>query len=253
MQQHELTASHEALARSNQDLEDFAHIASHDLKEPLRGLTSHAAFLLEDYNTKLDASGVRRLERIQYLTQHMGRLIDNLLSYSRLGRQDMDMKPTDLNETLREVVALMEATLEEQNAAISIPDLLPEFLCDRNQVVHVFLNLISNGVKYNNKGQKIIEVGYIPQMQVERVFIQDVFYVRDNGEGIEEQFYAEIFRIFKRLNPEGIEKKGSGIGLTITRKIIQRHGGQIWLKSEPGVGTTFYFTLAQGIAHDAAA
>jgi light-regulated signal transduction histidine kinase (bacteriophytochrome) len=242
-----------ALERSNSDLEDFAYTASHDLKEPLRGLSRNATFLEEDYGNKLDADGVKRLGRIRYLAQRMDRLIDTMLSYARLGRKDLTSTATDLNEILREAASLMETTLEEQNATIKIPAPLPELRCDKDQVIHIFLNLLSNAVKYNNKEKKLIEVGYLPQMRTKNGFVQGVFYVRDNGEGIEEKFYEAIFRIFKRLNNESFGKKGDGVGLTFTRKIIDRHGGQIWLESQLGQGTTFYFTLPQDSARDAAA
>jgi PAS domain S-box-containing protein len=243
----------QALERVNSDIEDFAYIASHDLKEPLRGLSRNATFLQEDYAEKVDPAGVKRLERIRYLAQHMEQLIDNLLSFSRLGREDMTVRRTDLNEVLREVVALVQTTLEERNAIINIPKPLPEILCDKSQVIHVFLNLISNAVKYNSKDRKTVEIGYIPEMRTEKEITNGVFYVRDNADGIEKQFYERIFQIFKRLNNEDPEKKGSGVGLTFARKIIHRHGGQIWLESQPGQGTTFYFTLPQELARDAAA
>ncbi len=243
----------QALERSNRDLEDFAHTASHDLKGPLRGLSRNATFLEEDYIDKLDAAGVKRLERIRYLTLQMERLIDNLLSYSRLGRQAMVTKPTDLNEVVREVATMMEAMLEGHNVIISIPDPLPTILCNQDQITQVFLNIMSNAVKYNGKDNKIVEVGYIAQMVTRKGPVQGVLYVRDNGDGIEEQFYDQIFRIFKRLNDEETRQKGSGVGLTFARKIIQRHGGQIWLESQPKQGTTFYFTLSQELARDVAA
>jgi PAS domain S-box-containing protein len=243
----------QALERVNSDLEDFAYIASHDLKEPLRGLSRNATFLQDDYADKVDRSGVKRLERIRYLAKHMERLIDNLLSYSRLGREGMTVSRTDLNELVREVAGLVATTLEEQNASISISQPLPEILCDRGQVLHVFLNLISNAVKYNSKDRKTVEIGYIPEMRTERGLAQGVFYVRDNADGIDKQFHEKIFQIFKRLNNEDPEKKGSGVGLTFTRKIIHRHGGQIWLESQPGEGATFYFTLPQELSCEVAA
>jgi PAS domain S-box-containing protein len=243
----------QALERVNNDLEDFAYIASHDLREPLRGLSRHATFLQEDYAEKVDGTGLKRLERIRYLAQNMEQLINNLLSYSRLGREDMTTRRTDLNEVIREVAALMEMMLEERNAIISIPKPLPEILCDKGQVLHVFLNLISNAVKYNSKDRKTVEVGYIAEIRTEKGLARGVFYVRDNADGIEKQFYEKIFQIFKRLNNEDPQKKGSGVGLTFTRKIIHRHGGQIWLESQPGQGTTFYFTLQQELTREAAA
>jgi PAS domain S-box-containing protein len=243
-----------ALERSNQDLDDFAYIASHDLKEPLRGLFNNAAFLQEDYCDKLDEVGIRRLRRLGYLSQRMELLIDDLLYFSRLGRQEMAVKVTDLNAVIDNVSSMMEATLKEHNAIIAIPRPLPKTRCDQTRVTEVFCNLIGNAVKYNNSEQKIIEIGCIDRMRTKRgLEQQEVFYVKDNGVGIEQEFYEEIFRIFKRLNQEDDSKKGTGVGLTFVRKIIDRHGGHIWLESEPSKGTTFYFTLAKGIAYGAAA
>jgi PAS domain S-box-containing protein len=242
-----------ALERSNKELDDFAYVASHDLKEPLRGLSSHAQFLEEDYEDRLDEGATKRLHRMRYLSQRMEHLVNDLLYFSRLGRQEMAILPTDLNAVMSDITSMMEATLEEENATIRIAKPLPEVVCDRARVTEVFRNLITNAVKYNNKDEKIVEVGWLPEMRTRSGIERQVFYVKDNGIGIEEQFFEDVFRMFKRLNVEDDTRKGDGVGLAFVRKIIERHGGRIWIESTPGEGTTFYFTLNQGaLAHAAA-
>lgn len=248
-----LQAYTSALERSNKELDDFAYIASHDLKEPLRGLFNNAKFLEEDYKDKIDAQGVGRLQRLGYLTQRMEQLVNDLLYFSRLGRQDLAIVPTDLNEVVRDIELMMETTLRERNAVISIPNPLPEIVCDKTRVTEIFRNLITNAIKYNERETKIVEIGYLNEMQTKAGIEKNVFYIRDNGIGIEEEFHEEIFRIFKRLNSEADDKKGTGVGLTFVRKIIDRHGGRIWLESALGKGATFYFTINQGTAFAAAA
>jgi PAS domain S-box-containing protein len=232
------------LARSNQELDDFAYIASHDLKEPLRGLANNAIFLKEDYEDKLDARGLKRLKRMVFLCQRMERLVDDLLYFSRLGRQALAIQETDLNAVVADIAALMETTLHEANAVIRVPKPLPIVVCDRPRITEVFRNLITNAVKYNKSPEKIAEVGSLRWRELDpSAPDRPVFYVRDNGMGIPEEFHREIFRIFKRLNDEDDSIKGTGVGLTFVEKIIQRHNGRIWLESEVGRGTTFYFTL----------
>jgi two-component system, LuxR family, sensor kinase FixL len=243
----------EALERSNKELDDFAYIASHDLKEPLRGLFNNARFLHEDYIDKLDTEGVSRLLRLGYLSQRMEKLVDDLLYFSRLGRQELAVQWTDLNGVIDEIAEMSETTLKEQNAAIVMPRPLPRLQCDKTRIAEVFRNLITNAVKYNDNAVKRVEIGHLDVIETSKGLERDVFYVRDNGIGIAEEFHEDVFRIFKRLNVEDEDKKGTGVGLTFVQKIIERHGGRIWLDSAPGQGTTFYFTIAKGMSYDAAA
>jgi signal transduction histidine kinase len=242
-----------ALERSNQELDDFAYIASHDLKEPLRGLSNNAKILRDDYADKLDQDGVNRLLRLGYLSQRMEQLVNDLLYFSRLGRQDLAIQPTDLNAVIRDIEMMSETTLTERNVTIVIPRPLPPISCDTTRITEVFRNLISNAAKYNDNGMKRIEIGRLATLETTHGTENDVFYVRDNGIGIAAEFHEDIFRIFKRLNAEDDDKKGTGVGLTFVRKIIERHGGRIWLNSVPGEGTTFYFTIGKGAACEAAA
>ena len=242
-----------ALERSNEELDEFAYIASHDLKEPLRGLFNNAKFLHEDYAEKLDQEGSSRLLRLSYLSQRMERLVNDLLYFSRLGRQELAIQPTDLNDVIRDIETMSETILAERNATIVIPGTLPRISCDKTRIAEVFRNLITNAVKYNENEARRIEVGYLDEVTTKDGVERQVFYVKDNGIGIAEEFHEDIFRIFKRLNAEDDDKKGTGVGLTFVRKIVERHGGRIWLESVPGEGTTFYFNIDQGAAYAAAA
>jgi signal transduction histidine kinase len=247
------------LERSNQELDDFAYIASHDLKEPLRGLFNHATFLIEDYSDRLDADGVRRLNRLRQLCERMERLINDLLYFSRLGRGELAMQETDPNALVAEITQMMEALLAERHARIVVPRRLPTMVCDKTRVTEVFRNLITNAVKYNDSEDRLVEIGFLEQVKTAERTEKNVFYVRDNGVGIAPEFHQVIFRIFKRLQhaPDG-PNAGTGVGLTFVKKIVERHGGRIWLESEPGKGTIFYFNLSRAaqqptsIAHERA-
>ncbi len=234
-----------ALERSNKELDDFAYIASHDLKEPLRGLFNHATFLLEDYKDKLDEDGVRKLHRLSYLAQRMERLVNDLLYFSRLGRQELAIQPADMNEVIHDIESTLDVFLQERQAHITIPKPLPTITCDKTRITEAFRNLITNAVKYNDKPEKTVEVGFLDTYPSPNgIIIKDLFYVKDNGKGIASEFYEEVFRIFKRLqSSKDSQEEGTGAGLTFVKKIIERHGGKIWLESEVGKGTIFYFTL----------
>ena len=233
-----------ALQVSNRELDEFAHIVSHDLKEPLRGMRNHAAFLLEDFGDRLEGDGTRRLTRLIMLSERMQHLIDDLLFFSRLGRDELAIQSTDLNVIVGEIAQMLETRIEEARAEISVPRPLPVIWCDRPRVTEAFRNLITNAIKYNDKERPLIEIGFLPSVVTSEGSEKEVFYVKDNGIGIAAEFHEKIFRMFGRLNDSAAgEQDGTGAGLTFVKKIIERHGGRIWLHSERGEGTTFYFTL----------
>lgn len=241
-----------ALEISNRELDDFAYIASHDLKEPLRGLSKNATFLREDHQDQLGPDAHNRLARISFLCQRMERLIDELLHFSRLGRQDLALRETNLNEVVDDIRMTVETQLEERNATINVPNGLPTVICDRYRIAEVFRNLVTNALKYNKSATKTVEIGVAsvrpPGAEVAR---DGVFYVKDNGIGIRERFHDDIFRIFKRLNDEDDASRGTGVGLTFVKKIVERHDGRVWVDSRPGEGATFYFYInsATGAGH----
>ena len=252
----ELQGRNADLTRSNQELDDFAYIASHDLKEPLRGLHNYATFLIEDYHDKLDDAGRAKLETLQTLTQRMDSLLDSLLEFSRVGRLSFAFMETDLQELVAEVLDSLRITIQERSVEVRIPRPLPRVRCDRVRIGEVFRNFITNALKYNDKATPWIELGFRTSHELPSAVPEDranntnaeglTFYVRDNGIGIRDKHFEGIFRIFKRLHGRDKFGGGTGVGLTIIKKIVERHGGRVWLESELGVGTTFYFTLSSG-------
>ncbi len=237
----ELQQRNEDLNQSNKELDDFAYIASHDLKEPLRGIHNFSSFLLEDYAGKLDDEGRSKLETLMRLTRRMETLIDSLLQFSRLGRVDLAIDRVDLNEIVAETLDSLAISLREQKVDVRVPRPLPAVRADRVRVGEIFHNLIVNAMKYNDKAEKWIEVGW-----QENPAGPPVFYVRDNGIGIPEKHQEAVFRIFKRLHGRDKFGGGTGAGLTIVKKIVERHHGRIWVESSAGAGTAFYFTLQEG-------
>jgi len=241
------------LARSNSELDAFAYIASHDLKEPLRGIHNYSSFLIEDYANVLNEEGVSKLQTLVRLTQRMEDLINSLLHFSRLGRVELAMQKTNLNELVKNVIDILSISFKETKVDIRIPRPLPFVRCDRVQVSEVFTNLISNAIKYNDKVDKWVEIGFLEsghelenknsQPSEDKTSQDIVFYIRDNGIGIREKHLDTIFRIFKRLHAPNRYGGGTGAGLTIAKKIVERHDGRIWVESKYGEGSTFYFTL----------
>lgn len=254
----ELEVRNQELHQSNKELDDFAYIASHDLKEPLRGIHNYSVFLLEDYGDKLDDEGRAKLETLTRLSRRMEDLINSLLHFSRVGRVDLAFDEVDLNEIVAVAVDSIAINLQEQRVEVRIPRPLPVIICDRARVGEVFSNLIVNAMKYNDKKEKWIEIGVAegvrPPVDPEGEDLEGadpqpadwpVLYVRDNGIGIQEKHFDSIFRIFKRLHAREKFGGGTGAGLTIVKKIVERHSGRIWVESTYGEGTTVYFTLGQ--------
>ncbi|WP_224366901.1 ATP-binding protein [Hyalangium versicolor] len=237
------------LFRSNQDLDSFAYVASHDLKEPLRGIYNYATFLTEDYAKTLDDAGRQKLATVIRLSKRMQVLIDSLLHFSRLGKSPLRIEPLPLGPLVDEALENVESRLKETGAVVSVPRPLPTVHADHTGLIEVYSNLLSNALKYNDKPERKVEVGYVaegePGFPVEAEGFKECFYVKDNGIGIPENSKEEIFRIFKRLHPQADFGGGTGAGLTIVKKVIERHGGRIWLTSREGEGTTFYFTLGR--------
>lgn len=231
------------LERSNRELDDFAYIASHDLKEPLRAIDNHAGILLEDYSERLEEDGKKRLHRLIELCRRMERLIADLLHFARLGQRDRSVQAIDLNAVVADIEESLAETLRERNAKLVISTKLPQVRGHRSHMAALFQNLITNGVKYNDSEEKVVEIGLV---LAEHGDIEDglqTVYVRDNGIGIADRFHDDIFRIFKRLNNEKAYGAGTGAGLSFVKKIVEGLAGEIWLTSALGEGTTFFLTL----------
>jgi signal transduction histidine kinase len=238
----ELSRKNDELKMRNRELDDFAYIASHDLKEPLRAISNHAHLLLEDCGERLDQNARHRIDRLQKLAGRMTQLIADLLHFSRLGHMDEAAESIDLRDILDGIKVSLADTLLARDARVVVAGPLPMVRGNRAMLAAVFQNLISNGTQYNDAPEKIVEIGASPgDAEGAAGFV--TLHVRDNGIGIDAQFHDEIFRIFKRLNNEKAFGEGTGAGLTFVKKIVENHGGRIWLTSRPGEGTTFHFTL----------
>ncbi len=235
------------LERSNMELNSFAYVASHDLKEPLRGIHNYSNFLMEDYGEVLPSDGITKLQTVVRLTQRMEDLINSLMHYSQLGRAELSWQVVDLNVLVQQTIDTLKISQPQKPIDFRLPQLLPTVRCDRSQVTELFTNLIGNAIKYNDKAEKWVEIGFIEAKTVRNGDrISHTFYIRDNSIGIPPQHLERIFQIFKRLHPQDQYGGGTGVGLTIVRKIVERHDGKIWVESTPGEGSTFYFTLSAG-------
>ena len=223
------------LARSNQDLEQFAYIASHDLQEPLRMIGGYVQLLQRHYADALDDKAKQYIEYAVDGAARMGNLINDLLQYSRLGTRTKPFAPTDMQRLLENVLLGLRVSLRESGAVIT-HEVLPTIQADDTQMAQLLQNLLSNAIKFRGDQPPQIHVG------AKRGKNEWVFSVSDNGIGIDPQFHDRIFLIFQRLHTRKAYS-GTGIGLAICKKIVDRHGGRIWIRSKPGEGSTFYFTI----------
>ncbi|MGE5492365.1 MAG: ATP-binding protein [Actinomycetota bacterium] len=232
----ELGQANEALLKSNLDLQQFAHVAAHDMQTPLRSIASFAQLLLKDYGGRLDANADLYIHQVVDNTKRLQMLITDLLAYSRLDSQARPLEVTDLNQVFEEVAATLALPIREAGAQVT-RDELPTVPADRIQIAQVLQNLIENGLRYNRSGAPRIHVSAEEQEGGWRLSVQD------NGIGIPEKHRERIFEIFRRLHTYQ-EYPGSGIGLAICHRVVERHGGRIWVESAPeGQGSVFHFTL----------
>jgi len=234
----DLERKSQELARSNDELKDFAYAASHDLQEPLRIIRGYVQLLAKRYKGRLDADAD---DFIQYTVEGVGRmqrLIKDLLEYSRLGISTEIFKASEGRELVDRALANLQAAVEESGAVVTCGP-LPAVAVDSSQLSRVFQNLIGNAIKFHGEETPRIHVS------AERRGEEWVFSVRDNGIGMNPDQFERIFMIFQRLHTRE-EYEGTGIGLAICKKIVERHGGRIWVESEEGKGSTFYFTIPIG-------
>jgi signal transduction histidine kinase/serine/threonine protein kinase len=231
----DLERANRELARSNADLEQFAYVASHDLQEPLRMVASYTRLLQHRYKGKLDAEADEYIAFAVDGASRMQGLINDLLQYARITTGAKPPQETSCNEVFDQAVKNLEAVIKEKGAMVTRAN-LPMVWADPTQMIQLFQNLITNGIKFCHSQTPIIQVSAVLRQD------DQLFAVRDNGIGIEPRHAGRIFAIFQRLHTRE-RYPGNGIGLAICQKIVERHGGRIWVESQPGSGSTFYFTL----------
>jgi light-regulated signal transduction histidine kinase (bacteriophytochrome) len=225
----------EQLITSNMELEQFAYVASHDLQEPLRMVSSFLQLLEKKYKDKIDDIATQYIHFAVDGSERMKVLINDLLKFSRVGNNPETVASVDCNEIIQNVLNVYRQTISETAAMIKVSD-MPVVEGQKTQIEQLFQNLIGNALKYHGEEPLVIEVGCKENDD------QYEFFIRDNGIGINKKYFEKIFVIFQRLHGKK-EFGGTGIGLAICKKIVERHGGTIWVESESGSGSTFYFTL----------
>jgi light-regulated signal transduction histidine kinase (bacteriophytochrome) len=231
----EILRLNEELSRRNEDLDTFAHVAAHDLKEPLRGIRNFAQFLDEDYRDQLDDEGRSQLATIVRLSSRLETLLDSLLRFARLTREDMVSLRCDLGPAVDEACQLVASAIERSGGKVVVKGVLPSVTGDEHLVTEAFVNLFTNALKYNESPVPTIEIERMPDTEEGRVVIA----VRDNGIGIPERHLQTVFTLFKRLHGKEAFGGGTGMGLTIVKRAIERLGGRVSLESTPGQGSTF--------------
>lgn len=221
---------------ANEEMESFSYSVSHDLRAPLRAIDGYSQFMLKKYTDGLDDTGQRYLNTIADNAKKMGQLIDDILAFSRLGRQELSRSTFSLGEVAQEVAKTVMEQEGYTNVKVDIQE-LPEVEGDHNLIRQVMINLISNGMKYSSKEEK-------PQVTVGQTNKDGkrIFYVKDNGAGFDMKYYDKLFGVFQRLHHSD-EFQGNGVGLALVKRIVNRHQGTIWAESAPQQGATFYFTL----------
>ena len=227
----------EELERSNAELQEFAYVASHDLQEPLRATAGFLQLLQTKYKDRLDEKAHHYIDRAIKSTHRMQGLIEELLALSQVNVHPLSPTPTDLNRVLTDTLDSLAPIIQEKNAVVHCKT-MPPIKGDERQIQSLFQNLIMNALKYNDHETSTVEIGYSEEGS------GPCFYVKDNGIGIAPEHHEKIFMIFKRLHTRKAYS-GSGIGLALCQKIVERHGGTLWVSSTSSKGATFFFTLPQ--------
>jgi len=222
------------LTEANRQLQEFASIASHELKEPLRAIGTLASMIAQDYRDRLDEEGERSLEILVGRTKRMSSFMDGLVTYSKLGRATEKNEEVNLNNILKEVIAQLHA--QEKDIEVTIENELPVVMGEETHIVQVFRNLLDNAVKYMDKPKGRVNVSCVEDDGFWK------FSVADNGPGIEERYFEKIFKIFQILSTRDV-RESTGMGLAVVRKIVEMYGGRVWVQSKTGIGSTFFFSL----------
>ena len=235
----QLEVKSEALVRSNSDLKQFAYIASHDLREPLRKISSFVELFEKKYKGDLDEKADQYIYYIVDASKRMQLLIDDLLRFSRVQRAELDLDQVAMDDLTNKIIQDLDVSLAESEASVEF-GILPTITANPKLIRMVLQNLIANAVKFKGDNAPVIRVDTLEDKNVWH------FVVKDNGIGIEQKFYEKIFNVFHRLHTRE-QYPGSGIGLSICRKVVERHNGKIWVESEVGKGSTFHFTIPKGL------
>jgi signal transduction histidine kinase len=233
----DLEATIQELSRSNRELQDFAHITAHDLKAPLRAIGTLSEWLATSYAEKFDEEGKQQVKLLVGRAKRMSELIDGILRYSELARTKRKAEEVDLNMLLIEIIRGIELP---ENIEIIIKTKLPTVVYEETRMIQVFHNLLTNAVKYMDKTEGQIELNCVEENNFWK------FSISDNGPGIAEKYFEKIFKLFQTLSPRD-EVESTGIGLPLVKKIIETYGGKIWVESEVGTGSTFFFTLPRSL------
>jgi PAS domain S-box-containing protein len=236
LREEEIKRTNLQLQSANEELKSFASVASHDMKEPLRMISSFLQLLEKKYENVLDEKGIQYIRFAVDGSKRLSQLIDDMMEYAQIGFDPSKLSKVDLNSVVEEVIQLKQKVIEENNAIVEVSP-LPDILGIRSPIKSVFINLISNALKYQKKNvQPVVKIYSTKEGSDYRITVED------NGIGIDKEYYQKIFNIFKRLHTKD-EYPGTGIGLAICKKVVSQHGGKIWLDSEPGKGSTFHFLL----------
>jgi signal transduction histidine kinase len=227
----------------NKELKDFASVVSHDLKAPLRGIKSLATWILDDCSDQLGDQGKEQINLLLGRVERMYNLIDGVLQYSIVGRTEENVTQVNLNKFVPEIIDML---VPPENITVTVENDLPAIECEETQIMQLFQNLLNNAIKYMDKPQGRIRVGCVEEDGVWK------FSVSDNGPGIEEKYFEKIFKMFQVVSVSE-DQQGTGVGLTVAKKIVELHGGRIWVESKAGEGSTFFFTLPKkemGVHHE---
>jgi PAS domain S-box-containing protein len=229
----DLKTAVQELKRANKELREFAHVAAHDLKTPLRAIGTLAEWLSTDYADKFDERGAEQVRLLVGKARQMGALVDDILQYSRLGQDGRRRQTIDVNAIVSELITEIAPP---DNIEIVVLNDLPVVMCEQTQILQIFQNLLANAIKYMDKLDGRIEISCVDDQDCWK------FSVADNGPGIDRRYFEKIFKMFQTLSPRE-DSQSTGIGLAIVRKIAELNGGRAWVESELGKGSTFYFTL----------
>ena len=248
-----LARANDELSQTNRELDEFVYVVSHDLQEPLRTLIAFSDFLLKDYGDRLDDAGQEYVRYLVDASRRMRAMILGLLNLSRAGKVIGEFAEVDLEELVADVKADLGERFRAKGGELRIVGPLPRLWGDRDRIGQLLVNLIGNGIKYNESRNPWVEIGAVhsagaglPGGAHDGSLGDDaIIYVKDNGIGIEPQFHGTIFQLFRRLHTQD-QYEGTGVGLAICGKIVQAHGGRIWVESAPGQGATFYIQLRRG-------